>query len=82
MPHATCTLFADETTVSLTRLTSRDYLYVMWAAFSIGNSQLLAAYPALIAGAKYVLQERFGALKSGQIKLETPRQPLRTSLAS
>ena len=26
-----------------------------------GNSQFLAAYPALIAGAKYVLQERFSA---------------------
>ena len=59
MPHAHMYLFADET-VSLTRLTSLD-TYMSCGPLFHGNSQFLAAYPALIAGAKYVLQERFSA---------------------
>ena len=59
MPHAHMYLFADET-VSLTRLTSLD-TYMSCGPLFHGNSQFLAAYPALIAGSKYVLQERFSA---------------------
>ena len=52
-------LFADET-VSLTRLTEND-TYMSCGPLFHGNSQFLAAYPALIAGSRYVLQERFSA---------------------
>ncbi len=59
MPHAHMYLFADET-VSLTRLTEND-TYMSCGPLFHGNSQFLAAYPSLIAGSKYVLQERFSA---------------------
>tara|TARA_B100001996_G_scaffold115149_1_gene87147 strand:- start:1386 stop:3050 length:1665 start_codon:yes stop_codon:yes gene_type:complete len=59
MPHAHMYLFADET-VSLTRLTEND-VYMSCGPLFHGNSQFLAAYPALIAGSRYVLQERFSA---------------------
>ncbi|MBG00826.1 MAG: ATP-dependent acyl-CoA ligase [Acidimicrobiaceae bacterium] len=59
MPHAHMYLFADET-VSLTRLTEED-TYMSCGPLFHGNSQFLAAYPALIAGSRYVLQERFSA---------------------
>jgi crotonobetaine/carnitine-CoA ligase len=59
MPHAHMFLFADET-VSLTRLTDADTYLSMGPLFH-GNSQFLAAYPALIAGARYVMRERFSA---------------------
>lgn len=59
MPHAHMYLFADET-VSLTRLTDDD-VYLSVGPLFHGNSQFLAAYPALIAGARYVLHERFSA---------------------
>lgn len=59
MPHAHMVLFADET-VSLTRLTDADTYLSMGPLFH-GNSQFLAAYPALIAGARYVMRERFSA---------------------
>ena len=59
MPHAHMYLFADET-VSLTRLTETD-TYMSCGPLFHGNSQFLAAYPALIAGSRYVLQERFSA---------------------
>ena len=59
MPHAHMYLFADET-VSLTRLTEDD-TYMSCGPLFHGNSQFLAAYPALIAGSRYVLQERFSA---------------------
>ncbi len=59
MPHAHMYLFADET-VSLTRLTEND-TYMSCGPLFHGNSQFLAAYPALIAGSRYVLQERFSA---------------------
>ncbi len=59
MPHAHMHLFADET-VSLTRLTEADTYLSMGPLFH-GNSQFLAAYPSLIAGARYVMRERFSA---------------------
>ena len=59
MPHAHMYLFADEC-VSLTRLTEAD-TYMSVGPLFHGNSQFLAAYPALIAGARYVVHERFSA---------------------
>ena len=59
MPHAHMHLFADEC-VSLTRLTDAD-AYMSAGPLFHGNSHFLAAHPALIAGARYVLQERFSA---------------------
>ncbi len=59
MPQAHMHIFADEC-VSLTRLTDRD-VYMSVGPLFHGNSQFLAAYPALIAGARYVLQQRFSA---------------------
>lgn len=59
MPHAHMHLFADQC-VSLTRLTDAD-VYMSAGPLFHGNSNFLAAYPALIAGARYVLQERFSA---------------------
>ncbi len=59
MPHAHMHLFADEC-VSLTRLTEAD-VYMSAGPLFHGNSHFLAAHPALIAGARYVLQERFSA---------------------
>ncbi|MGI9598549.1 MAG: AMP-binding protein [Acidimicrobiales bacterium] len=59
MPHAHMTLFADEC-VSLTRLTDAD-TYLSVGPLFHGNSQFLAAYPSLLAGARYVLHERFSA---------------------
>ncbi|WP_420437339.1 AMP-binding protein [Candidatus Poriferisocius sp.] len=59
MPHAHMHLFADQC-VSLTRLTEAD-TYMSVGPLFHGNSQFLAAYPALIAGARYVLHERFSA---------------------
>ena len=59
MPHAHMYLFADQC-VSLTRLTEAD-TYMSVGPLFHGNSQFLVAYPALIAGARYVLHERFSA---------------------
>lgn len=59
MPHAHMYLFADEC-VSLTRL-GPDDVYMSVGPLFHGNSQFLAAYPALIAGCRYVLHERFSA---------------------
>ena len=59
MPHAHMHLFADQC-VSLTRLTDAD-VYMSAGPLFHGNSNFLAAYPALVAGARYVLQERFSA---------------------
>ena len=59
MPHAHMFLFADQC-VSLTRLTDKD-VYMSTGPLFHGNSHFLAAYPALIAGARYVLRERFSA---------------------
>ncbi len=59
MPHAHMHLFADQC-VSLNRLTDAD-VYMSAGPLFHGNSHFLAAHPALIAGARYVLQERFSA---------------------
>jgi crotonobetaine/carnitine-CoA ligase len=59
MPHAHMTFFADEC-VSLTRLTDADTYMCVGPLFH-GNAQFLAAYPALIAGARFVLREKFSA---------------------
>ena len=59
MPHAQMTFFADEC-VSLTRLIDEDAFMSVGPLFH-GNAQFLAAYPALIAGARFVLRERFSA---------------------
>ncbi|WP_419926172.1 AMP-binding protein [Candidatus Poriferisocius sp.] len=59
MPHAHMHLFADQC-VSLTRLTEAD-TYLSVGPLFHGNSQFLAAYPALIAGARYVMHQRFSA---------------------
>jgi len=59
MPHAHMYFFADEA-VSLTRLTDADAYMCVGPLFH-GNAQFLAAYPALIAGARFVLQRRFSA---------------------
>ena len=61
MPHAHMFLFADQC-VSLTRLTDDD-VYLSTGPLFHGNSHFLAAYPALIAGARYVMRERFSASK-------------------
>jgi crotonobetaine/carnitine-CoA ligase len=59
MPHAQMVFFADEC-VSLTRLTDAD-AYLSVGPLFHGNAQFLAALPALIAGARFVLRERFSA---------------------
>lgn len=59
MSHAHMYFFADEC-CSLTRLTDADTYMAVGPLFH-GNAQFLAAYPALIAGATFVLQERFSA---------------------
>ena len=57
MPHAQMYFFADEG-VSLTRLTDADAYFSTGPLFH-GNAHFLAAYPALVAGARYILGERF-----------------------
>lgn len=59
MPHAHMHFFADEC-VSLTRLTDED-VYMSVGPLFHGNAQFLAAYPALIVGARFVLQRRLSA---------------------
>lgn len=59
MTHAHVFLFADEAK-SLTRLTHDD-VYMSCGPQFHGNSSFLAQYPAMIAGARYVMQERFSA---------------------
>ena len=59
MPQAQMYFFADEC-VSLTRLTDADTYMVTTPLFH-GNAQFLAAYPALVAGARFVLRSRFSA---------------------
>lgn len=59
MSHAHMHFFAEEC-VSLTRLTDDD-VYLSVGPLFHGNAQFLAAYPALVAGARFVLHERFSA---------------------
>ncbi len=59
MTHAHMVFEADEC-ISLTRLTDAD-VYLSVGPLFHGNAQFLAAYPALLAGARFVLRERFSA---------------------
>ena len=59
MSHSQMTFFADEG-VALTRLTDED-TYMSVGPLFHGNAQFLAAYPALIVGARFVLRERYSA---------------------
>lgn len=59
MSHSHMTFFADEL-LCLTRLTEDD-VYMAAGPMFHGNSQFLAGYPALIAGGRFVMRERFSA---------------------
>jgi carnitine-CoA ligase len=59
MPHAQMYFFGDEV-VSLTRLSAVDTYLTVTPLFH-GNAQFMAAYPALIAGARLVVRPRFSA---------------------
>ena len=59
MTHAHMVFEADEC-ISLTRLSDVD-TYLSVGPLFHGNAQFLAAYPALLAGARFVLRERFSA---------------------
>jgi len=59
MPHAQMYFFGAEV-VSLTRLTSADTYLTVTPLFH-GNAQFMAAYPALIAGARLVVRPKFSA---------------------
>lgn len=59
MPQAQMYFFADEC-VSLTRLTDAD-TYMATTPLFHGNAQFLAAYPAFVAGARFVLHSKFSA---------------------
>lgn len=59
MPHAQMYFFGEEV-VSLTRLTAEDTYFTCTPLFH-GNAQFMAAYPALIAGARLVVRPRFSA---------------------
>jgi crotonobetaine/carnitine-CoA ligase len=59
MPHGQMYMFGS-IIVSLTRLTSADTYLTVTPLFH-GNAQFMAAYPALIAGARVVIRSRFSA---------------------
>jgi len=59
MPHAQMYFFADEC-VSLVRLTADDAWMSVTPLFH-GNAQFMAAYPTLVAGARFVMRSRFSA---------------------
>ena len=59
MPHAQMYFFGDEV-VSLQRLTPEDVYFTCTPLFH-GNAQFMAAYPALIAGARLVCRPKFSA---------------------
>lgn len=59
MPHAQMYFFADEC-VSLVRLTAADAWMSVTPLFH-GNAQFMAAYPTLVAGARFVTRNRFSA---------------------
>jgi carnitine-CoA ligase len=59
MPHAQMYFFGDEV-VSLTKLTNADTYLTVTPLFH-GNAQFMAAYPALIAGARLVVRSKFSA---------------------
>jgi crotonobetaine/carnitine-CoA ligase len=53
-------IFEADECISLTRLSDAD-TYLSVGPLFHGNAQFLAAYPALLAGARFVLRERFSA---------------------
>ncbi|MDP3969872.1 MAG: AMP-binding protein [Nocardioides sp.] len=59
MPHAQMYFFADEC-VSLVRLGPDDAWMATTPLFH-GNAQFMAAYPTLVAGARFVVRSRFSA---------------------
>jgi crotonobetaine/carnitine-CoA ligase len=59
MPHAQMAFFAEEA-VALTRMTEGDVHMSVGPLFH-GNAQFCAAYPALVAGGRFVLREKFSA---------------------
>lgn len=59
MPHAQMYFFAQEN-VCMTRLTAADAYLTVTPMFH-GNAQFLAAYPALVAGARFVMRGKFSA---------------------
>ena len=59
MPHAQMYFFGQEV-VSLQRLTDGDVYFTCTPLFH-GNAQFMAAYPALIAGARLVCRPKFSA---------------------
>jgi crotonobetaine/carnitine-CoA ligase len=59
MPHGQMYFFADEC-VSLVRLTADDVWMSVTPLFH-GNAQFMAAYPTLVAGARFVVRSRFSA---------------------
>jgi len=59
MPHAQMYFFGDEC-VSLVRLTAEDAWMAVTPLFH-GNAQFMAAYPTLVAGARFVMRSRFSA---------------------
>jgi len=59
MPHAQMYFFGQEV-VSLQRLTAEDVYFTCTPLFH-GNAQFMAAYPALIAGARLVCRPKFSA---------------------
>lgn len=61
MSHAQMYYFAEQG-LNLVRLTDDD-TYLAAGPLFHGNSQFLAAYPSLIAGARFVLHPRFSASK-------------------
>ena len=61
MSHSQLYFFADQG-ASLVRLT-RDDVYLSVGPLFHGNAQFLAAYPALIRGARFVLHEKFSATR-------------------
>jgi len=59
MSHSQLYFFADEG-VSLVRLTEKD-VYLSVGPLFHGNAQFLAAYPAMIVGARFVMHAKFSA---------------------
>jgi crotonobetaine/carnitine-CoA ligase len=59
MPHAQMYFFGQEV-VSLQRVTAADVYFTCTPLFH-GNAQFMAAYPALIAGARLVCRPKFSA---------------------
>ncbi|MFV2178068.1 AMP-binding protein [Actinomadura sp. LOL_016] len=59
MPHGQMLFFAEEV-ASLQRLTAAD-TYLTTTPLFHGNAQFMAAYPALVAGARLVVRPKFSA---------------------